>query len=34
MMSSVKINEQNNYLSIKQTEVKNQVIYWKRVVLG
>jgi hypothetical protein len=30
-MSSVKISEQNNNLSIKQTEVKNQVIYWKTV---
>jgi hypothetical protein len=30
-MSNVKINEQNNNLSIKQTEVKNQVIYWKTV---
>ena len=31
MMSIIKINEQNNNLSIKQTEVKNQVIYWKTV---
>jgi hypothetical protein len=31
MMGSIKINEQNNNLSIKQTEVKNQVIYWKTV---
>src|SRR5215213_1620043 len=31
MMSSIKINEQNNNLSIQQTEVKNQVIYWKTV---
>src|SRR5918992_3651297 len=30
-MSSIKITEQNNNLSIKQTEVKNQVIYWKTV---
>jgi hypothetical protein len=31
MMSSIEINEQNNNSSIKQTEVKNQVIYWKTV---
>ena len=31
MSSNNEINEQNNNLSIKQTEVKNQVIYWKTV---
>jgi hypothetical protein len=31
MMSSIEINEQNNNLRIKQTEVKNQVIYLKTV---